>query len=125
MLTLRDRAIVTTGTGAIDRTMIDPRHRYPGIIAVTIIAGVGRIDVRGIFPGRRTAVVTTGTRASDTAVVKIDIAPTAARVAIVAGIGSGNVRGILANGYRAIVTTSATASYRRMIDSCHRKPGGR
>ena len=61
---------MATGTGANDGSVIDPGRRAPTCGDVTVVAGIGGIDVRAVFTRSGGAVMTTHAIASHTAVVE-------------------------------------------------------
>ncbi|MFK8048992.1 MAG: hypothetical protein AB8B81_11220 [Halioglobus sp.] len=81
-----DGTVVAAHTGAVDRTVVDSRHRYPGGVSVAVLTGVRCVDVGGIFAGGYAAVMATDTRSRHVVVVKVDVTPVVGAVAIVTGI---------------------------------------
>ncbi len=65
----RLRAVVTTGAGADDGAVIDPR-RFPGHTGVAVVAEVVAGDVRDRLAGGGRAVMTTRTGAGYRAVIE-------------------------------------------------------
>ena len=72
-LALRSCSVVTAGTCADDRSVVDPCHRTPAVGDVTVFTGVGDGDVTVIFPSRFFAVVATDAVSVDTVMIEINI----------------------------------------------------
>lgn len=81
-------SVVAVETSPNDRGVIDSGHRTPARRDMTVVAGIGGINVIGVFPGSCCSIVTTHTVSRNTAVVKINVRPTTGDMAIVAGVGT-------------------------------------
>ncbi|MFK8048991.1 MAG: hypothetical protein AB8B81_11215 [Halioglobus sp.] len=108
--------------GTVDGAVIDSRHRYPGILAMTIVTGIIRVDVGRVFTRGYAAIVATDAGTRHAAVIKVDVTPVIRAMAIVAGVGAGNVRGVFTHCDSAIVTAYAGTVDGAVIDSRHRYP---
>ena len=91
---------------------------------MTVVAGVGGVDMRRIFRGGGGAVVTTRTRAGHRTVIEVHRGPVCRHMTIVTGIGALNMVRRLAGRRRAVVATRAGADDCGVVDGRYRFPGG-
>ncbi|MFK8048990.1 MAG: hypothetical protein AB8B81_11210 [Halioglobus sp.] len=82
---------------------------------MTIIAGVGCVDVGRIFTCRCTSIMATHARSGHATVVKTNVAPYTCGVTIVTSIGTGNMRRVFTGCHRTIVAAGASAHYCEMV----------
>ena len=88
----RGLAVVATGTGTRDRTMIDVR-RFPGRSGVAVAADTGTGDMGGRFARRGLAVVASAARAGRRTMIECDRSPRGrGGMAGIAGTGGSDVR---------------------------------
>lgn len=123
-LTGRCGAVVTAVAGADDIRMIDPDHRYPGGVAMTILTHIGGLDMRRILTGCRRTVMTAGTVCRRAGVIEGGRHPGCCRVAQITGVVARNMARVLACGRGAVVAAVAGADDIGVIDPDHRNPGG-
>jgi len=115
-------AIVTGATGADHARMINSGWRYPGDNTMTILANIGRLNMRRVLAGRIGTVVTIRAIAGDVDVVEVRRHPRNGHVAIIAGVATGDMCGRLAGCDIAIVTGFAGTNYLGVIDDYRRRP---
>jgi hypothetical protein len=97
--------------------MINSGGRYPGDDTMTVLADVGRLNVRKVLAGRIGTVVTARTITSDIDMVKIRRGPGSGYVTVITGVAAGDVCGCLAGCRIAVVTGAASTNYLDVVDS--------
>ena len=90
---------------------------------MAVFAGLGCINMCGIFTRGDTAIVTKDTGTRHPAMIEVDVVPAVGGVTIIAGIGTGDMRWGLALRNAAIVATGTATPHVCMIHAHHWTPG--
>jgi len=122
-LALGYAAVMAAHAGANNGTMIYLRYWYPGIIVMAVFAGIGCINMGGIFTRGGSAIVAKDAGVRHPAMIEVHIAPPVGGMAIIAGVGAGDMGRVLALGSAAIVATDAATPYFCMIHPHRWAPG--
>ena len=121
-LTCRRRVVMAARTRPVHRRVVHLHHRAPRVRVVTVVAGVGGIDMCGILAGGRSPIVAGRTRLRHSAVVERRPGPADRRVTIVAGIRTRNMVCRFPWCRRIVVTAGAGSVDGRMVNLNHRTP---
>ena len=119
-LTVRNHAIMTTGTATEYLEVVHLCCRYERNSAVTVFADFTGADVIKAFSNRDAAIVATGTIHGRGVMIEISRHPCSGRVAIFASFRACNVFGIFAAGGDPIVATRTTAYDLEVINKYRR-----
>ena len=122
-LALGYATVMAAHARANNGTMIYLRYWYPGIIVMAVFAGIGCINMGGMFTRGGTAIVTKDAGVRHPAMIEVHIAPPVGGMAIIAGVGAGDMRRVLALGSAAVVAAGAATPYVCMIHSHRWTPG--
>jgi hypothetical protein len=115
--------VMTAHARAINSAVIYSRYWCPGIIVMAVFAGIGCINMGGIFARGDTAIVTKETGTRHPAMIEVHIVPPVGGMTIIAGIGTGDMRWVLALRNAAIVAADTATSHVCMIHAHHWAPG--
>ena len=122
-LALGCATVMTAHASANNGTMIYSRYWYPGIIVMAVFAGIGCINMGGMFTRGGAAIVTKNAGVRHPAMIEVHIVPAVGGMAIIAGVGAGDMRRVLALGNAAIVAAGAATPYLCMIHPHRWTPG--
>lgn len=117
-------AIVAAVTATDHIRVIDPAHRYPGGVAVAVLADIVGLDMSIALAGGGVAVVAACTVVGLVRMIEIGRYPGLGGMAIVTGIAASDVIRGLADRRCPIVATCAGALYVCMIDAGNGRPAG-
>lgn len=90
---------------------------------MTILTGVGGLDMGRVLTRRRGAIVTRGAVGCHAGMIEVGRYPGGGRMAQIAGVVAGDVRRVLACCDGAVVTTETDTDHIRMIHPGNRYPG--
>jgi hypothetical protein len=123
-LTGRGGAVVAAVTAADDIGVVDPDHRYPGGVAMTILTHIGGLDMRRILTDCCRTVMTAGTVCRRVGMIEGSRHPGCSCVAQITGVVAGNMGRVFTCGRGAVVAAVAAADDIGVVDPDHRHPGG-
>ena len=120
MLTCSYRAVMAGGTAAYNLRMVDPVCGCKEDAVMTVLADIGRLDMRRVLADGLCAVVAAEAIARYVDVIEVGRYPTVGRVAIVTGIAACDVSRVFTDGNCAVVAGGTSTNNLRMIDCDNR-----
>jgi hypothetical protein len=90
---------------------------------MAVLAGIGGINMGGMFTRGDNAIVTTEAGVRHPAMIEVHIVPPVGGMAIITGVGAGDMRRVLALGNAAVVAAETATPYICMIHPYRWTPG--
>jgi len=118
-------AVMAGAANAHNLRVVDSEYGREHICVVTVLAHVGRLNVRRTFARGFRAVVAVDAVTGDVDVIEVSGQPAGGRVTVVASVAAGDVGWILAGRGKTIMAGATSTRNLRMVDSvCRRKRVG-